>query len=72
MINARAQDVSPAPKNVFTSHEDRNSLSYVVRGAERITNGARILDLVDFAWKAGRNVSLFPGREGGTEPVSKR
>lgn len=72
MINARAQDVSPAPKNASTSHEDRNSLSYVARGAERITNGARIPDLVNFAWKAGRNVSLFPGREGATEPVSKR
>ena len=72
MINARAQDVSPAPKNVSMSHEGRNSLSYVVRDAERITNGVRIPDLVNFAWKAGRNVSLFPGREGGTELVSKR
>lgn len=71
MINARAQDVSPAPKNVSTSHEGRNSLSYVARGAERITSGARIPDLVNFAWKARRNVLLFLGREGGMEPVLK-
>lgn len=72
MINARARDVSPVLKNVSTLDEGRNLSSYVVRGAERIINGARTLDLVNFAWKVGRNVSLFPGRGGGTEPVSKQ
>lgn len=72
MTSGLALDALPAGRSVFTSGKDLNSLSSVVRVADKIIRNARTHARVGNAWNMERSVSTFRGKAGGMAPASKR